>query len=216
LDELPAADLSKYTNIVNEVTTIMQNATVQALARINDDVKQLLDDADEIMSITDRPISWKTVDFVARSQDVILNQVDASPDSYRVMSFLLDDDDEASESEEEDEPPEITRLDYKSQISDQALPSPWSQPTAKNTFMHSELRVTLPGASISMRRDRAVGLDRESGQHILPGIKGKFSQQVAALKNMGFGDEKKILQALRETGGNLQLAVKLLQDKFFM
>jgi hypothetical protein len=209
LDELPAAESSKFTEIVHEVTSIMENPTVQALSRINDDVQRLLDDAAEILQITERPISWKTVDFVARAQDMLLDQAEACPDKYRVLQAVLDD---RAETEEE-ELPEITRLDYLGGISEQPLPNPWAQPSSRNIFVNSGLRVSVGSGSYG-RKERGAGTSRDATVSFSSGVKSGFSQQVATLKNMGFSDEKIILQALREANGNVQLAVKLLRNKF--
>ena len=44
-------------------------------------------------------------------------------------------------------------------------------------------------------------------------LKVKFADQINALKDMGFTDEEIILQALRETGGNVRKAEQLLRNR---
>jgi hypothetical protein len=203
LNELPNADSRRYTDIVREIRAILKNRTVRASARIDPDISDLLEDAEETLATSERPQSGRMKKCLAQVRDQALDTYDCSISGLNAMKALIDDDSDQPEE------PQRTNLRYKKTISNQPLPTPWSTPKSKySVFQTSALGLSQPttlrsSAELSARH---VSFDsRGCGTE-----KGKFAQQLAALKNMGFNDEEIILEALVQTNGNVQLAAKLL------
>jgi hypothetical protein len=207
LEELPTADSRRFADIINDIREILANSTVQASARIDSDVKQLIVDAQETLSSAKRPTSRRMKLFLAQGQDRALDGYDSQGDGLRAMKSMIGD-----QFNEEEEEPQRTNRRYRKRISNQALPSTWSpQRRDKYSVFHaSALRLSLP-VSVNLPADQAtpkkVTFESPAGQ------KSRFLKQLVALKDMGFDDETIILEALTQANGNVQLAAKLLQNR---
>jgi hypothetical protein len=210
LEELPGADARRYTDIVSEISSVMEHPSVQSMAKIDIDVQQLLEDAESIVSSSQRPQSRRHKLFLARNQDLALDQFDASPEGLHVMKTILD---EANDDEFMRIPPAPTALKYRSTVSDKALPNPWSVRKNKAISPFASASLSLPSGSF-----RSIGTETfdELEGWMMPRLKTRFSQQLAALKKMGFSDDDVILQALSEAKGDVQMAAKLLINMFFL
>jgi hypothetical protein len=184
----------------------MEHPTVQAVAKIDVDVQQLLEDAENIISSSQRPTSRRTKLFLAHNQDVALDQFDSSPEGLRLMKMVLD---EASETE--DDPPSDTNLWYRRVISDRPMPNPWIDRKSRDYSPYHSMMMQLSLPSPPQMSEHSDNWDRT----ITSKLKVWFSQQMAALKRMGFSDEDVILQALTESKGDVQIAAKLLLNRFF-
>jgi hypothetical protein len=203
LSELPSADSHRYIDIVQEMAVICSNPTVQAQARLDPHVKQLLIDAHEALSLSERPSSRRTEQFVARAQDMIFHPYEISPKGYRAMKATLDTDEPVGEEEDGLSP---TTIQYRKRISNQPLPNAW---VAKDRPCYNSALMLLMPTKSSMN---SVGTRRSTFEcRISPRSRTRLAQGVEVLKKMGFGDETVILEALVETNGNVQLAAQLLQ-----
>ncbi|OHS97213.1 Ubiquitin family protein [Tritrichomonas foetus] len=218
LDEFPNVKAEDYTLVIDEINDIINNPVVQSFGRINSDVQQLFKDAQEIIENSERPLSRKTRDFIARSKDAVFDQFDSSPEGFRILQSLVDDSDDFDPS-----PPHRTNLKYKSRISARPLPDPWnSKPKKRTVFQNVAMRMSVPTAALlfpeSPRTEENLPLIKgkpptfDSNFSIT--LKSKFAEQMVALKKMGFHDEDIMLQALSETNGNVQLAAQILKHKF--
>lgn len=211
VEELPTADSDRYMDVTAEIDAIIEEPFVRGVARIDPDVQQLLEGAEDALYLSRRPVSRRTRDFVARSHDIIMDQFDACPEGLRIMKGIIDAEDDDDDSE-----PIPTELNYRSKINDRPLPNPWSRDRLgigrRSILKDSALRMSMPIPRKELSAARKVTFEGRTNTQ----LKSKFSQQLAALKNMGFNDEKVILEALSETNGNVQLAAKLLRDNFFV
>jgi hypothetical protein len=209
LSELPSADSGRFLQIINDIRAILSNSTVQASARIDPDIKHLLEDAKETISTAKRPISRRTRDFYAHAGDLALDATDASMDGLRTMKSLLVDT-----SDHDEEQLQYTNVRYRQRISNQPLPAPWStvRQDKRSVFHTSALHLSVP---TNLPRSVEVGTGKKAPIECgaSSSAKYRFSKQLAALKNMGFADEKIILEALAQTDGNVQLAAKLLENR---
>jgi hypothetical protein len=202
LNELPTADSRHYIDIINDIKAILKNPTVQASARIDPDIRQLLEDAEETISTAQRPTSARSNVCLARSRDRALDTYD----SISSMKSFLED-----ESDSDDEPQQ-TNLRYRRRISNQPLPTTFSSPKNKYSVFHaSGLSLSQP-VSIARIPDSSGGRD-SFGDRDCELEKAMFPRQLAALKKMGFSDDEVILDALVQTNGNVQMAAKLLERK---
>ena len=223
LDELPNCEAEKFNIIIDEINSIMNNPIVQSFARINSDVQQLFSDAREVIANTERPVSRKTRQFIAKSKDTILDQFDSTPEGFRLIQSLVE------ESEESDSdgplPKPKTNLRYNKKISNKPLPNPWENTSARkrSVFQNAALRLSVPAASlifpensITIRPEENLPLMKTPTfeNNFSLGLKSKYAEQIKALRKMGFKDENIILQALSETNGNVQLAAQILKQKF--
>ena len=212
VEELPTVDASRYREVTSEIDAIIDEPFVRGVARIDSDVRQLLEGAEDALYLSRRPVSRKTKDFVARSHDIIMDQFDACPEGLRIMKGLIDADEDEYDSE-----PQVTELNYRSKISERPLPNPWGRDRVgigrRSILKDSALRMSMPIPRREFApKQKTVTFEGRTNTQ----LKSKFSQQLAALKNMGFHDEKVMLEALSETNGNVQLAAKLLRDNSFV
>jgi hypothetical protein len=200
LGELPTADSRRFTDLIQDIRSILANPTLQSTARIDPHTQQLLLDAEETVSTAQRPTSRRTAAFRARVQDLTFDTYDTSLDGMRVLQSMLESDDD------EPETVETTNTRYRKRLAHCPLPNPWvTKDRGKSSVLRtSALRLSCLPAGIA-----------DGHRHFVksPTVKSRFSKQVAALKNMGFDDEIGILEALAETNGNVQLAAKLLQNQ---
>jgi hypothetical protein len=187
LDELPEADSRRYTDLVSEIRWIIDNPLVQSLSRIDNSVKSVLSNAEVTLKNTRRPSSRRMRTFRAKVQDSFLDQIDASPDGFRILPSLLE-----SDEPEERDPPETTRIRPARKICERPLPNPWSK-SDRGVLYSSAVRMSVASPAVS--------------------AKARWLKEVALLKGMGFSDEDHILEALCETNGNVQLAAQLLQGR---
>ena len=237
IEKLPNTSSSEYTITVNEINEIMKDPRVIAFSRINPDVEQLFSDAQEIIDFTERPPSRKTLDFIAKSKDAMFDQFDQSPDGLRILQSYLEESDESVEysdndSDEYDEFDSFwdgtlnqkTNINYSRVLQSKPLPDPWSKNKRKNNILqNTALRLSVPVPSFLYQMNQDVKrLDDNFSLRKTPtfdvnyslNLKSKFSAEMALLKNKGFNDEKKILQALSETNGNVQQAEQILKHNF--
>jgi hypothetical protein len=189
LDELGVVDSSRYVDLVCEIKDIIEDPAILSLSRIDPVVRDAVDDALALVAATARPTSRKMADFHARCQDQLFDQFEGAPDGMRVLQSLVD------EMENDDAPAPPMRIRPAGRISDRPLPNPWSARRKEGALYTSAMRLSFGGSEL--RKDARL----------------KFSEEVAVLKNMGFRDEDRILQALCETNGNVHLAAKLLQSR---
>jgi hypothetical protein len=172
---------------VSEIRWIIDTPLVQSLARIDNSVENVLKKAEATLKNTRRPSSRRMRAFRAKVQDSFLDQIDASPDGFRILPLLLEND----ESEEHD-PPEATRLRPARKPCERPLPNPWGK-SDRGVLYSSAVRMSVGSSAVSAR--------------------ARWLKEVALLKGMGFSDEDHILEALCETNGNVQLAAQLLQGR---
>jgi hypothetical protein len=206
LDELPSAESRRFSEIINDIRYIISNSTVRASARIDPEVKQLLEEAEETINNAKRPISRRMHDFLARLQDCNVDPCDLSGDD---LDTVVNDE---LDKEDDDAPP--TNIRYRKHVSNQPLPLTWTgqQRTGKSVFHRSAMRLSFaavapaPGDSITSRKATF-----DSGG--CTSARSRFSRQLAVLRNMGFHDERVMLDALSQTNGNVQLAARLIQNK---
>jgi hypothetical protein len=152
--------------------------------------------------MSQRPTSRRTRQFLARGDDIAFYPYDASPGGFRAMKAMLDSDD--SDRDEEGSVPGTAIL-YQKKLSDQPLPNAW---TDKDPILRkSGLRISMP-TTVRAAVDARKAIFECNG---FPPSRGQFSRQVEVLKDLGFGDETIILEALAQANGNVQLAAKLLQ-----
>lgn len=88
----------EYTTTISEITEIINDPTVQSFSRINEDAKQLLKDAQNIIANSERPMSQKTKYFIAKSKDFVFDQFDSTPEGFRILQSLVNEDSESSRS----------------------------------------------------------------------------------------------------------------------
>ena len=208
-EELPEADSERYSEIIFEITQIIQDPIFLANARINPEVQTIISEAIEAMETTERPISRKTAEFIARNQDIFFDQFESSPDGLRVFQSILEDSED-----EPDQTPQTTHINYTPKIQTKALPNPWRN---KETIFQDckSLRVSLPSSPPDLRSPRRVPNKRPNNRSPIleTDLRTKFESQLTTLKLMGFKDENVILKALSETNGNVQKAARILQNQ---
>jgi hypothetical protein len=192
LDGLSAPDPARFVDAVCGIRDIIEDPAILSLARIDPVVRDAVDDAAALLAAARRPTSRRTRDFHARCQDQLLDQFEGAPDGMRVLQAIVDD-----AGEPEEAPPEPTRIRAAARICERPLPNPWAARRKDGALYASAVRLSFGEREPAARRDARI----------------RFSEEVAALKDMGFRDEERILQALCETNGNVHLAAKLLQSR---
>jgi hypothetical protein len=200
--ELPVVDSRRFSEVVLLIREVLDDPAVRARAKIDARLKDALDKAEETVTKTERPISRRTQDFEARNQDLLLDQFDSTPEGFCMMRSLAENE---SESDEE-ELPEPTRIRFVRQISERPLPVPWASKGGQ-VLRNAGLRVAAGLMTREPRSGRRVTFESRAQSG------GTYSEAVEVLKARGFRDEDVILQALRETDGNIQHAAQLLQRR---
>jgi hypothetical protein len=193
ISEASASDCRTARAAVAGIKSLLDNPVLVALSRIDDTVKSTLEEADVIVNGFESRRSPDTSDVQARAQDQLMSQFDTSPEGFRAMVSLLESNSESDEERFADP----TRIQPAVRICERPLPTPWAS-KKKSVLYRSALRVSV-GAREAPRKSVTFGI-----------AKAKFPQQMAVLKDMGFSDEDRIMQALCETNGNVQLAAKRL------
>jgi hypothetical protein len=187
LDKLPNVDSRGYADVISQIRLILADPGIEALSRIDTTVKDAIDDAWTLISTTPRPVSRRTRAILARGQDLQLDQFDSSPDGMRILQSALA---ECSDDGEIGAPPVVEPMRVRPSLrpSDRPLPNPWSDRKRDRPLYASGLRLSFGNS---------------------PGF--EFSRELEMLKEMGFSDEGRILQALSEAKGNVLLAAQLLE-----
>ncbi|OHT09862.1 Ubiquitin family protein [Tritrichomonas foetus] len=213
VNTLGESSSTKFALAIDEINQILEHPVLKSAARINPEIQQILDDAAQAVKSSERPLSEKTLQFVAQSQDMTFAQFEATPDGYRLLQSVMDEEPAPTTSSRASG---YTNIVYVPKISEKALPNCWKK--KKNVFQNTALSLT-PRFSFYERQLDAppttweAANGRRGKDNTISALKEKFADQLTALKNMGFTDEEGILQALRETGGNVQKAEQLLRKR---
>ena len=166
-------------SIRGEIMNILSSPVLQWYSRISRDAKMLCDDALKIIEVTESPDVAKLDNVVAVLNDLTITQFEESAEGMRVLEevFLSD------KTEEKAKGWLPVRLGYKSELSEEPLPTWWS----------SSMPRELP-----MEQDTTMFMQR------------RYRREIRTLKKLGFNDENVILRALSQTSGNLQQAARML------
>lgn len=220
LDSLPEVSSTQYQITVNEINELLKNPILKSASRINPEIQQILDDAEQTVKNSERPLSEKTIQFVAKNQDIAMAQFEASPDGYRILQSVMEEE----QIEDEGTIPEYTNIQYPKRLNDRPLPNCWKkdsvfQMAAKNI---SNYQYSTPTYIDYHQQQYHYSWENQIGNYpyqygkkdgSTSRLKEKFATQLKLLKNMGFSDEEGILQALSESDGNVQKAVFILRSR---
>lgn len=221
VNSLPELSSAKFTLAIDEINSILDHPVLKSTARINPEVQQIIDDATQAVKTTERPLSEKTIQYMAQSQDLTYAQFEATPDGYRLLKSVMEEEaNQVSDSDSRDYG--YTNVNYTPKLSEKSLPNCWKK--KKNVFQNTALSLTPRNFknlnhtySNYYKRQGETPQDtwetqtQKKDSKIM--LKEKFAVQIKSLKEMGFTDEEIILQALRETGGNVQKAEQLLRNR---
>ncbi|KAK8882616.1 hypothetical protein M9Y10_045258 [Tritrichomonas musculus] len=221
VNSLPDLSSAKFNLAIDEINSILDHPVLKSTARINPEIQQIIEDATQAVKTTERPLSEKTIQFMAQSQDLTYAQFEATPDGYRLLKSVMEEEaNQASDSDNRDTG--YTNVNYVSKLSEKSLPNCWKK--KKNVFQNTALSLTPKNFkslnhtySSYYKRPNEVPKNTWESQaqkkDPINVLKVKFADQINALKDMGFTDEEIILQALRETGGNVRKAEQLLRNR---
>lgn len=221
VNSLPDLSSAKFNLAIDEINSILDHPVLKSTARINPEIQQIIEDATQAVKTTERPLSEKTIQFMAQSQDLTYAQFEATPDGYRLLKSVMEEEaNQASDSDNRDTG--YTNVNYVSKLSEKSLPNCWKK--KKNVFQNTALSLTPKNFkslnhtySNYYKRPNEVPKNTWESQaqkkDPISVLKVKFADQINALKDMGFTDEEIILQALRETGGNVRKAEQLLRNR---
>ena len=118
-----------------------------------------------------------------------------------------------------------TNLDYFSKISESPLPTLWRRKNATLPYgfqNHTSIFQNAATASIGSKRALAIrnkSLQKSenvrSAEYLYTDtLREKFSNQIAALKKLGYADDNTVLEVLAETDGNIQKTIRILKNRF--
>ena len=213
INQLGELTSSKYVLAVEEINRLLEHPVLKAAARINPEIQQMMDDASQAVKNSERPLSEKTLRFVAQSQDLTFAQFEATPDGYRLLQSVMDEESPPSSASDKyydgSRGSSYTNIVYTPKISERALPNCWKK--KKNVFQNTAISLTPRFSYFERTFEASPTWDSRPRNKEL--LREKYVNQINLLKSMGFTDEEVILQALRETGGNVQKAEQLLRKK---
>lgn len=210
--------LPNYEKATKELNELIQNRFLKSRARFDDEVSQMLIEAQQLVESSKRPLSERTKYFIAQNQDTIFAQVEGALNADKMMKAIIDEQNEQEKICLITRPPN-TITSYTSQISEAPLPNAWDQTQSLSPIFLSSLR---PTTVITGKRSHLMDdvwpeddnfLVRPFAPDLTINLKEKFATEVVALKRMGFTDEEIILEALKETGGNVQRAAILIKKR---
>jgi hypothetical protein len=167
--------------LASEITELIEDPVLQSYARICPEARTVVDDARILLEAAESPRSAAVNLVVASINDQMINQFETTPGGLKILR-------EALLKEPAERPSRLSpaRLDFEPRIAEEPLPVWWNPHVVDPGRIHRRMR------------------ERHSP------TKERWSNEINALKRMGFGDESVILRALKEASGNIQRAVKLL------
>lgn len=204
------ASKKDYYRLYSEIKEIIENPLLIGFSRLDSDIYDYIMDVRELLDNSSRPSSGKTEMFLARSTDIALNQFDSSIEGLRILQSIMSDD-------YSDEEIQVNYVDADVPTKPMTKPLTIPKSSSKSFFQSIGVRTTFNGFhrvsmnSQSFKKHISPKTEHECIEPV--DLREKFAKQVDALKNMGFEDEKTILQALGEANGNVQKAYQLLQHK---
>ena len=210
IDNLHRASVMKYREIIEDIRLLITDSALLAYCAISSEAKEAINQANFELENFQHPFGDETARSTAESTDATCRFIESSPDGLRFLQSILEDDIEEEVLEIEEFAFDCpTRIDYQLKISVTPLP----------TLMFPTIYTQNQVIGTSNSRSESIPLNDDdfwSETDYKRYLKTKFAKQVAALKQMGFDDEQIILQALGETNGNVQMAMQILQNKFFL
>jgi hypothetical protein len=165
-----------------EITGLLDDPVLHSYARICPEVKAIVDDARIFLDSVEPPLSAELNRTIACLNDQTMTQFETTAAGMRSLRDVL-----MKDVGPRTVPLAPVHLDFEPRITEEPLPVWWSP------------RLAEAGRVRRHTRDRQVPM-RE-----------RWSNEIRALKRMGFGDESVILRALKETSGNVQRASELLK-----
>ncbi|KAH0795060.1 ATP-dependent protein binding protein [Histomonas meleagridis] len=187
LAQIQEGKTNKQRELIEQITELINNRTLESFALIDSFAQQLISDATRIINLFETDCIDVNV-TIATMNDVVYSQIESNNEGMRIFESIhnLKKDQSISLFEEA---PLKTNLDYEPQISTTPLPC-----CTRDPYM----RIVFPKL-----------LDPNS----YDSIQARFSHEIEELKKMGFKDEKVIIMALRETSGNISEALKKLNGR---
>lgn len=220
INQLNNAPASKYSSIVDEISTLIDHPILKAAARINPEIQQILENAAQEVSTSERPLSEKRAQLMAFTHDLSFAEFESSPDGYRLFQSFLEEEEANQDASIENRIPVYTNVSYTSKPSSRELPNCWKR--LNSVFQNAALSLTPrlyrnSPQHYSYFDNSTTGIsshtwDPKTNYRAMI-LKERFADQLNLLKSMGFTDEECILQALRETGGNVKKAEQLLRNR---
>jgi hypothetical protein len=186
LQEVIESGGAKYDLLISEIQQLLDNPLLIAAARINLNMNHAIKEGKLILQAMERPINKKTLHFIAQSQDLQMTRAEMFASPNKLYQMIEEEDEEEDDIFIE----KNTRIPNPSiaTISVDPLPNPWR--INKFPYLKSH---PISGPSNDLKQI--------------------FARELNALKKMGFTNEEANVNALSQTGGNIQLAARILQHK---
>lgn len=193
LGKLVFCSISVQENIVNQISYLLTNPVLEAYSRINPSAKKMMEDAVLIIESIEPPLSQRTADYIARSNDLQTTKYERTREGFEVLLARMQNEFDSSDFDQNTLYP--TNLSYESSLQDRPLPLLWD---SRGERLFKDFLSNTIEPSFSMR--------------LINILKNRYAREINLLKKMGFNDEKDILKALSEANGNINKAAQILQS----
>jgi hypothetical protein len=198
IENCVSSDRERRKDVVMEIVWLLSDPLLRSSAEIDPWVADVVSRADELVNSIERGKTDRVTCLRARARDQYMHHVDNAPNAVRLMTEMLDSDGGVENTEER----QPMRIVPAHRVCERPLPNPWDSGREKNGLYAPALKIKGSPERGSPRKVVVFGSPTK-----------RFAEQIATLRDMGYADDDRIVEALSETNGNVTLAAEKLEDR---